>query len=56
MVLGGSLLPGKNINNSFADARRNIAEESSLHQIVESKISCSLTLAMQVFKDLQNTR
>lgn len=36
-MLGGLLLPGKKINNSFADARGNIAEESSLHQIVESK-------------------
>lgn len=44
-------MPGKKINNSFADARRNIAEESSLHQIVESKKKKKKkhSSAMQVF-------
>lgn len=35
-VLGGLLLPGKNINNSFTDASRKI-KVCSLDQIVESK-------------------
>lgn len=34
-VLGGLLLPGKNINNSFAGGGRKIAEEHILLGIVE---------------------
>lgn len=53
------LLPGKNINNSFADAARKTAEEHTLPGIVGSKkkkkttahnISCSVTHTMQVFR------
>lgn len=36
-VLGGSLLPEKNINNSSADAGRKIAEEHTVPGPVESK-------------------
>lgn len=35
-VLGGSLLPEKNINNSSADAGRKIAEEHTVPGPVES--------------------
>lgn len=46
-VLGGLLLPGKNINNSFAGGGRKIAEEHILLGIVGGKyahnISCSVT-------------
>lgn len=51
-------LPGKNINNSFADARRKIEEGQTLPGIPESKkiaahnISCSVTHMQAKKKDL----
>ncbi len=43
-VLGGLLLLGKNINNSFADTTRKTAEEQALPGTVGSKKKLLLTI------------